>query len=142
MPKTYTLPFESVRIVQPSGCWLMPLSVAGPTCDVVQETPPSVDRDTMSGVGRAFPCELLRNDAQHTYTEPKCGLLSALSAQICDLSENVVDDCFETRTGSDHADALFAAAARTSSVRETAIASAPLNDWSLRVAPKFDVRFE
>jgi hypothetical protein len=34
------------------------------------------------------------------------------------------------------------AAAATSSVRETAIASKPLKTDSSRVAPKFDVRFE
>ena len=73
---------------------------------------------------------------------PKCGLVAALSAQICSLSENVVDDCLETSTGADHAELEPAAAAARSSVCETAIASKPRNVWSERVAPKFDVRLE
>jgi hypothetical protein len=46
-----------------------------------------------------------------------------LSAQICSLSAKVVDDCLEMSTGGFHAVASFAAARRTSSVRETASAS-------------------
>lgn len=78
---------------------------------------------------------------------PKNGLEAALSAQTCSLSENVVDDCLLTTTGAQPAapthQALFtpAAAARTSSVRETAIASKPLNACSERAALTFDVRF-
>ena len=72
---------------------------------------------------------------------PKKGLEAALSAQICSLSENVVDDCFEITTGGSHAALTFAAAAWTLSVRETAIASKPLKASSERVAPTFEVRF-
>ena len=64
-----------------------------------------------------------------------------MSAQICSLSENVVEDCFEITTGSVHALLMPAAAAATLSVRETAIASKPLKAFSLRVAPRFAVRF-
>ena len=78
-------------------------------------------------LGNALPCELLRNDAQHVYTLPKNGLLAALSAQICSLSENVVFDCRDTITGGVQALLVPAAAACTLSVRDTAIASKPLN---------------
>ena len=75
---------------------------------------------------------------------PKNGLDEALSAQICSLSENVVDDCRLMITGGIHA-ALPAtpppAAVCGSSVRETAIASKPLKVCSERVAPVFEVRF-
>src|SRR5690349_17043439 len=67
-PKTYTLPTLSVRTTQPSGCWLMPLLVAGPTCFVTQVRPPSADRATVSGTGNACPWLLLRKLAQHVYT--------------------------------------------------------------------------
>jgi len=40
---------------------------------------------------------------------PKNGLEAALSAQICSLSENVVDDCFEITTGACQAEASPAA---------------------------------
>jgi hypothetical protein len=56
------------------------------------------------------------------------------------LSEKVVEDCREITTGGIHAALFPAAAPRTSSVRETAIASKPLNACSERVAPTFDVR--
>ena len=65
-PNTYRLPWLSVRTVQPSGWLLMPLSVAGPTCFCVQVLPPSEDRATISGVGRALPWLLLRKSAQQT----------------------------------------------------------------------------
>src|SRR5260370_26958882 len=65
-PNTYTLPWLSVRMVQPSGWPLMPLSVAGPTCCCTQVLPPSADRATISGVGRAWPPVLLRKSAQQT----------------------------------------------------------------------------
>jgi hypothetical protein len=58
------LPWLSVRTVHPSGCELIPLSVAGPTCLLVHVAPPSLDRATLSGVGRAWPRLLLRKDAQ------------------------------------------------------------------------------
>ncbi|TML12894.1 MAG: hypothetical protein E6G31_08535 [Actinobacteria bacterium] len=72
---------------------------------------------------------------------PKNGLESALSAQICSLSENVVPDCREMMTGGIHASLSFPAAAATSSVRETPIASYPLKRASSRVVPKLAVRF-
>jgi hypothetical protein len=84
---------------------------------------------------------LLRNSAQQTYTFPKKELDEALSAQICSLSAKVVEDCLETMTGSFQAFASPPAAAATSSVRETAIASNPLNLCSQRVAPTYEVRF-
>jgi hypothetical protein len=62
-----------------------------------------------------------------------------LSAQICDLSENVAEFCREITTGFIHADAFPVAAADGSSVRDTAIASNPLN---ARPVGKFEVRFE
>ena len=63
-----------------------------------------------------------------------------MSAQICSLSEKVVVDWCETRTGAFHAVASPAAAALGLSVRETAIASKPLKASSERVAAKFAVR--
>jgi len=69
---------------------------------------------------------------------PKCGLVAALSAQICSLSLNVAEACFEAITGGIHALFTPAAAAAMLSVRETAIPSSPLN----AVSPgKFDTRF-
>jgi hypothetical protein len=58
---------------------------------------------------------------------PKNVLDEALSAQICSLSANVADDCRETTTGGIQAAWSLAAAAPTSSVRDTAIASTPFN---------------
>jgi hypothetical protein len=58
---------------------------------------------------------------------PKNGLDSALSAQTCSLSENSAEVWRLAMTGALHAPLLPAAAAATSSVCETAIASAPLN---------------
>ena len=78
---------------------------------------------------------------------PKCGLPEELSAQICSLSEKVVDDCLLMTTGAQPAEPVHQAllsplaAACMSSVRETAMASNPLKDWSDRVAPKFALRF-
>jgi len=58
------------------------------------------------------------------------GLLEALSAQIWSLSEKVVDDCLLTMTGGFQL-FLFATiedvSAGAPSMRETAIASKPLN---------------
>ena len=71
---------------------------------------------------------------------PKNGLLSALSAQTWDLSENVVFDCRDMTTGGIQALLVPFAAARTSSVRDTAIASNPLKAGA--VVGKFEVRFE
>src|SRR6266567_6067308 len=137
MPKTNTLPWLSVRIVQPSSGWICPLLAAAVTCFCVHVLPPSVEVATISGAGVACPFSWPRNEAQHTYTLPKNGLLEALSAQICSLSLKVVDDCLEMMTGAIHASALLAAAAVTSSVRETPIASKPLNASSERMALRF-----
>jgi len=64
-----------------------------------------------------------------------------LSAQICSLSENVVLDWRLTTTGAIQAELVPAAAACGLSVRETAIASKPLNACSERVAATLAVRF-
>ncbi len=79
-----------------------------------------------SGCGDALPPLRLRNEARQTYACPKNGLSALLSTQSCSLSLNVVEDCLVTMTGSIHALASPPAAAATSSVRETAIASNPL----------------
>src|SRR5438093_1890649 len=104
--RTYTTPWLSVRTVQPDRpkpCfWLNGLLLAEVTCFCVQVPPPSVEVATMRGWGAALPPLRLRNDAKQTYTLPKNGLLAALSAQICSLSLNVVDDCLLTITGSIH----------------------------------------
>ena len=71
---------------------------------------------------------------------PKNRLDAALSAHTCSLSEKVVDDCFEMMMGFFHAAALPAAAARGSSVLETAIASKPLNVADSLSAETFEVR--
>src|SRR5438270_5218295 len=94
----------------------------------------------MSGAGAAFPFSWPRNDAQQRYTLPKNGLEATLSAQICSLSENVVVDCFDTRTGGIQALLTLAAAAATLSVRDTATASNPLNASSERTALKLEAR--
>ena len=69
----------------------------------VQVSPPSCETATCSGAGAALPFSWPTNDAQQTYTVPKNGLDDALSAQICSLSENVVDDCRLISTGGIHA---------------------------------------
>jgi len=58
---------------------------------------------------------------------PKNGLVEALSAQICSLSENWALLWRLAMTGPLQASLRPAAASATSSLRETAIASAPLN---------------
>ena len=87
-----------------------------------------------------LPFSWPRNEAQHTYVVPKYRLEDALSDQICSLSENVVEDCREISTGGIHAALVPAAAACTLSVRETAMASKPLNAASDRVASTLEVR--
>jgi hypothetical protein len=94
----------------------------------------------MRGAGIALPLLSLRNAALQTYTLPKNGLDAALSAQICSLSLNVVDDCFETITGAFQASASPAAAAATLSVRETARATGPLKVSSRFVVAKLTTR--
>src|SRR6267143_2297480 len=142
MPNTYALPLLSVRTVQPSIGLTFLLFAAGETSCCVQVVPPSEEVATSIGAGAAlglFSWPL--NDAQQMYTLPKNGLDDALSAQICSLSEKVVEDCLDTMTGAIHA-ALPAtppaAAACALSVRETPIASNPLN---VLVPGKFEVRF-
>src|SRR2546421_1368721 len=140
MPKTYTLPWLSVRIVQPSSGWICPLLAAAVTCFCVQVLPPSVEVATISGAGVAFPLSLAPDEAHHTYTRPENMLLDALSAQTCSLSLNVVDDCLESTTGVFQALLSPAAAAVTLSVRETAMASKPLKASSERIALKLLLR--
>src|SRR5439155_8558274 len=131
----------SVRIVQPSSGLRWPLLAAAVICRVLHMAPPSWEIATMSGAGAAFPFSWPRNDAQHAYTVPKNGLDSALSAQICSLSENVVPDCLATITGFCHAFLSPAAAAWGSSVRETAMASKPLKAGPVpQGEPQFEVR--
>src|SRR5436305_4365423 len=141
MPKTYTLPRLSVRIVQPSSGWICVLLAAAVTCFCVQVLPPSVEVATINGAGVPRPFSWPLNEAQHTYAWPKNGLLDALSAQTCSLSLNVVDDCFESTTGGFQALLLPMVVAVTLSVRETAIASKPMKASSERIALKLLVRF-
>jgi len=58
---------------------------------------------------------------------PAYGLVSALSTHTCSLSLKVAEACLDRITGSIHAPFEPAAAAATSSVRETAIPSNPLS---------------
>jgi hypothetical protein len=55
--------------------------LAAVTCFCVQVLPPSVEVATTSGAGVPCPFSWPMNEAQHTYTWPKNGLLDALSAQ-------------------------------------------------------------
>ena len=135
----------SVRIVQPSIGLRLRLFAAAPICWTLHVSPPSCETPTWSGAGAALGLSSCpRKAAQHTYTVPKNALEEALSAQTCSLSEKVVDDCFEMTTGGFQAAFPAAppvAATAALSVRETAIASKPLNASSDRVAPRFEVRF-
>jgi hypothetical protein len=72
---------------------------------------------------------------------PKNALEAALSAQICSLSEKVAELCLLAITGGIQAFSLPAAADRTLSVRDTAIASNPLKAGSPKSADTFEVRF-
>src|SRR5215217_2524619 len=148
--KAYTVPSLSVRMVQP----LCPLKSANGLPDVEpgmltsvrfdQVSPPSVDLAT----SRVWALEPALGPptyrAKHTYTLPKNSLLSALSAQICSLSANAAALWLPViTTGRIHAAfpaAPAAAAATASSVRETPIASTPLNADAFRLAEKFSVR--
>jgi hypothetical protein len=74
---------------------------------------------------------------------PKKGLLSALSTQSCSLSANVADDCLLTMTGSSQLSSSATIAgvnAGSPSIRETPIASKPLN-VIVSLTERFDVRF-
>ena len=102
-------------------------------------SPPSVDRATTAGSGKP-PRPTLRNATLQTYTLPKNGLEAALSAQMVSLSEKSAEFCLETITGCSQAFLSPAAAATGSSVRDTAIASKPLNAASLRSALKLTAR--
>src|SRR5919198_3860459 len=139
-PNTYAVPSLAVRIVHPSSGLRWPLLAAGVIWCWLHVSPPSWETATISGAGAALPVSWPRNDAQHTYTVPKKGLEDALSAQICSLSENVVVDCLLITTGCIHAFLAPDAAACGSSVRDTAIASKPLNACSERTALTFAVR--
>src|SRR4051795_11781577 len=63
-PKTYALPWLSVRIVQPSVGLRCELFAAAVICRVVHVSPPSRETATISGAGAAFPFSCPRNDAQ------------------------------------------------------------------------------
>src|SRR5215467_7192017 len=77
-------------MVQPSGGLRWPLLAAAEIWCCVQVAPPSRETATWSAAGAALPFSWPWNIAQQIYTLPKNGLDAALSAQICDLSENVV----------------------------------------------------
>src|SRR4051794_21463762 len=62
-PNREALPSLSVRIVQPSGGFLLALLAAEPIWRSVHVSPPSVETATCSGAGAAAT---LRNDAQQT----------------------------------------------------------------------------
>src|SRR5215217_6541383 len=147
---TYTVPALSVRTVQP----LAPLTrkKGRPDVDpgmfcrvwVLQVSPPSADvaRSSVWAFDPALgPPTYL---AKHTYALPKKSLVSALSAQICSLSANPAALWLPVIT-TGRIQASFpaappAAAAAASSVRETPIASTPLNVDKRRLAEKFSVR--
>src|SRR5262245_30345598 len=126
-------------MVQPSGGLRWPLLAAAETWRCVQVAPPSRETATCSAAGAALPFSWPWNIAQQTYTLPKNGLEEALSAQICDLSENVVFDCLEITTGLIHEFLSRMLLWVGLSMRETAMASNPLK---LLAAGKFEVRLE
>ncbi len=103
------------------------LLVADDTCRCVQVDPPSVDVATITGSGTAWPFSWLRNATLQAYTRPKNGLVAALSAHTASLSENSAEFWRLTITGGIHALLCPAIAPARSSVRETAMASNPLN---------------
>src|SRR6266508_4361406 len=112
--KTYTVPVLSLRTVQP----LCPLTSA------------NLPEDE-SGMFTSVSLDQL----------PKNWLDAALSAQICSLSANAAALLLPVITdGGIQADLTPAAAAGGSSVRETPMASTPLNPASLRFAERLEVR--
>src|SRR6516165_3440564 len=126
-------------MVHPSGGLRWPLLAAAEIWCCVQVLPPSGETATWSAAGRELPFSWPWNFVQHMYTLPKKGLDAALSAQIWDLSEKVVFDCLDTTTGVIHELFFEMPSVVGLSMRETAIASNPLN------APpvgKFEVRLE
>src|SRR6266540_3733931 len=147
---TYTVPSLDVRTVHP--LWPLTRKNGDPEEDpgtftsvvFVQESPPSVDR-ARSNVW-AFDPALGPPTylAKQTYTFPKKPLPAALSAQTCSLSANAAALLLPGMvTGAIQAAfpaALPAAAVAASSVRETPMASTPLNPASRRLAEKFAVR--
>ena len=126
------MPLLSVRTLHAVG----PVKVVGIASKITigfdQEAPPSVDRATTMGELTA------PKEVQHAYTLPKKRLLAALSAQIASLSLKVSGvSCLEAMTGIIQAFLSPRAAARTSSVRATAMPSCAL----IVVVPgKLDVR--
>jgi hypothetical protein len=70
-----------------------------------------------------------RKPTLQTEALPKYRLDSALSAQICSLSENNAEFCLVTATGSIQASFSPAIAPAMSSVRESARAPLPLKPW-------------
>src|SRR5439155_20383279 len=99
-------------------------------------SPPPLEIATISRCGAAKTDPWLRNEAQQMYTWPKKGLLAALSAQICSLSLNVVDDCRDAMTGAFQllwSATIAGVKGDAPSLRWTGIASSPLNASSLWV---------
>src|SRR5438132_11145582 len=92
-------------------------------------TPPLVERAKTVGSGSAFGLLDVpaRNEALQRYALPKNGLVAALSAQTCSLSEKRAAFCFVTITGADQPAFDPAIAAARSTVYETVAASKPLN---------------
>jgi len=66
-----TLPWLSVRSVQPCRPPVWLLSVAAVTCLVVKLAPPSVDRPMSTGSGTALFFSCPRKPTLQTYTLPK-----------------------------------------------------------------------
>src|SRR5258708_37394571 len=91
MPKTYTLPLLSVRIVQPSSGWICPLLAAAVTCFCVHVLPPSVEVATISGAGTPCPSSWSPNEAPQTSPLPNNRLARAECRHICDLTLNAGD---------------------------------------------------
>src|SRR3954469_13177846 len=65
-PKTYAVPWLSVRIVHPSVGLRWLLFAAAMICRVVQVSPPSCETATTSGAGAAAPFSWPRKEAQQT----------------------------------------------------------------------------
>src|SRR6476620_2517970 len=78
-PNTDAVPWLSVRTVQPSAGLRCELLAAAEIGCCFQVSPPSCETATCSGAGAALPFSCPTNDAQQTYTVPKCGLVAALS---------------------------------------------------------------
>ena len=144
-PNTYAVPL-AVRADR-AAVERVALAVVGRRGDLVLR--PGVaavagDRDDAAARARRCPSPGRGTTPSRRRRCRRTGCDDALSAQICSLSENVVDDCLLTthrRASRRPCRWSPAAAARGSSVRDTAIASKPLKACSERAAPKLAVRF-